>query len=98
MTNDRIQIAGVGRDTIVIDGRPLSVSPRIHRMIALLLDRAGTTVGHVAVRNHFSWPADRADNNAKVAICQARHALRRVEAPVEIESVYGHGYRLQVIA
>ena len=97
MTESRLQVDVSGMDVIMFDGERLPVSPRIHRLIALLMRNSGNVVGFGDLSRHFGWADPGVSNSAKVAVCHARNALKDVGAPVRIETVYGQGYRLRAI-
>lgn len=93
----RLEVALNSADVVMFDGERLPASPRIHRLIALLMSKVDTIVSPEELSRHFGWKDAAVSNSAKVAICHARDALKDVGAPVRIETIYGHGYRLRVL-
>jgi len=82
-----------GDPTITIDGRPVSLSPREHALLALLMRRRGEILGRAEILAEvFGYQFDPGTNLVDVHVANLRRKLR--DAPVRIETVRGVGYRL----
>lgn len=84
-------------EVVTYGGERLRVAPLVHRVLALFLRNTGKVVPLAELGEHFDWEAPIVSNNAKVAVCKARAALKDVGARVRIRTLYGEGYRLEVI-
>jgi DNA-binding response OmpR family regulator len=84
------------RSGVVYGDRRLPATPRVTKMVGLLIANAGKTVPISTIARAFGWNADRMRGNAKVAISHARRVFREGGVPAVIEPVRHEGYRLQV--
>ncbi len=82
-----------GDPTIQVDGRPVSLSPREHALLALLLRRRTEVLSRAEILGEvFGYNFDPGTNLVDVHVSNLRRKLR--DAAVRIETVRGIGYRL----
>lgn len=99
----RLRLSGNDR-RMFIDGRPLELSPREFAVLELLLRRQGRVVSKAQLQDHlatFAHPAgEGGDTVGDTAIEVYVHRVRKKleEADVEIVTVRGFGYLLQIRA
>ncbi|CAG2132558.1 Transcriptional regulatory protein tctD [Cupriavidus yeoncheonensis] len=99
----RLRLSGNDR-RMFIDGKPLELSPREFAVLELLLQRQGRVVSKAQLQDHlatFAHPAgEGGDTVGDTAIEVYVHRVRKKleESDVEIMTVRGFGYLLQVRA
>ena len=97
----RLRLSGNDR-RMFVDGKPLELSPREFAVLELLLQRQGRVVSKAQLQDHlatFAHPAgEGGDTVGDTAIEVYVHRVRKKleEADVEIVTVRGFGYLLQI--
>ncbi len=85
-----------GEPEIAVDGTVKRLSPREHALLEVLIRRLGETVSRRdLLREVFGYEFDPGTNVIDVHISHLRRKIAR--GGVEIETVRGFGYRLQVL-
>lgn len=84
------------RRQIVVDGERRHVKRVLWNLLSLFRSRIGRTLSQNAIMDHlYSWSTNPPnDTIINVYICQLRPLLRGV--PVEIITVHGVGYRMEM--
>ena len=83
-----------GEPTVMVAGQPVTLSPREHGLLELLLRRRGEVLGRTELlREVFGYNFDPGTNLVDVHMANLRRKLRG--AAERIETVRGLGYRLR---